>query len=95
MLWREAQAKVLAHRGQHADAERLAREAVEIGEKTEALNALADTYADLGEVLTLAGRREQAAEALEQALAHYEAKENVVMAGRMRDRLAALQAEVG
>ncbi len=95
MLWREAQAKVLAHRGQHDDAERLAREAVEIGEKTEALNALADTYADLGEVLTLAGRREQAAEALGQALAHYEAKENVVMAGRMRDRLAALQAEVG
>ena len=95
MLWREAQAMVLAHRGQHADAERLAREAVEIGEKTEALNALADTYADLGEVLTLAGRRKQAAEALGQALAHYEAKENVVMAGRMRDRLAALQAEVG
>jgi hypothetical protein len=31
----------------------------------------------------------------EQALSRYEAKENVVMAGRMRERLAALRAEVG
>jgi class 3 adenylate cyclase/tetratricopeptide (TPR) repeat protein len=95
MLWREAQAIVQAQRGQHAEAARLAREAVEIGKQTEALNAQADTYADLGEVLTLAGRREEAAEALGQALARYEAKENVVMAGRMRERLASLRTEVG
>jgi tetratricopeptide (TPR) repeat protein len=95
MLWRQARAKVLARRGEHADAERLAREAVEIGERTESPNAQADTYADLGEVLTLAGRLHEAAEALEQALSRYEAKENVVMAGRMRERLAALRAEVG
>jgi class 3 adenylate cyclase/tetratricopeptide (TPR) repeat protein len=94
MLWRDAQALVEAHRGQHAAAERLAREAVQIGEQTEALNARAETYADLGEVLALGGRRKQAAEALGEALARYEAKENLVMAGRVRERLAALRTEV-
>ena len=95
MLWRDAQALVEAHRGQHATAERLAREAVQIGEQTEALNAQAETFADLGEVFALAGRREEAAEALEEALARYEAKENLVMAGRVRERLAALRTTVG
>jgi tetratricopeptide (TPR) repeat protein len=95
MLWRDAQALVEAHRGQHATAERLAREAVQIGEQTEALNAQAETYADLGEVLALASRRKKAAAALEQALARYEAKENLVMAGLVRERLGALRTEVG
>ena len=94
-LWRDAQALVEAHRGQHASAERLAREAVQIGEQTEALHAQAETWADLGEVLMLAGRREEAAEAIEQALARYKAKESLVRAGWMRDRLAELRAEVG
>jgi hypothetical protein len=58
-------------------------------------NAQADAYADLGVVLALAGRQKEAAEALEQALKRYERKENVVMAERMRERLAELQAEVG
>ena len=91
MLWRDAQALVEAHRGQHATAELLAREAVQIGEHTEALNAQAETHADLGEVLALAGRHKPAAEALEEALARYEAKENLVMAGRVRERLGTLR----
>jgi class 3 adenylate cyclase len=95
MLWRDAQALVEAKRGQHTAAERLAREAVEIGRRTEALNAQADTFADLGEVLALADRREEAATATEQALARYEAKENLVRAGWMRERLAELQARAG
>ncbi len=94
MLWRDAQALVEAHRRHHAAAERLAREAVQIGEQTEALNHQADTYADLGEVLMLAGRRTEAAEALEQALTRYESKENLVRAGRARERLAELRTEV-
>jgi class 3 adenylate cyclase/tetratricopeptide (TPR) repeat protein len=88
MLWRQVRAKVLAHRGEHGEAVRLAREAVAIGEKTEALNSTADTYADLGEVLALAGQPKEAVAAFEQALLRYERKENVVMAGRMRERLA-------
>ncbi len=46
-------------------------------------------YADLAEVLSLAGRPKEAAEALERALERYERKGNVVMAGRTRDRLVA------
>ena len=36
MLWRQAEGKVLARRGEHAEAERLAREAVAIGENRHA-----------------------------------------------------------
>jgi tetratricopeptide (TPR) repeat protein len=89
MLWRRIRAKVCARRGEHAEAERLAREAVAICEETEMLDAQGDVYADLGEVLLLAGRAEEAARALEQALARYERKGNVVMAARTRERLDA------
>jgi class 3 adenylate cyclase/tetratricopeptide (TPR) repeat protein len=95
MLWRQARARVLARRGGYDEAERLAREAVEIGETTEDLSSKAETRADLGEVLALGGRAQEAAEAVEQPLVRFEAKENVVMAERMRERLAALRAEVG
>jgi class 3 adenylate cyclase/tetratricopeptide (TPR) repeat protein len=91
MLWRQAKAKVLARRGEHAEAERLAREAVGIGDETEMLNAQADTYADLGEVLALAERPQEATAALDEALTRYERKENLVMAARIRQRLATLQ----
>ena len=95
ILWRQARAKVLARRGEHSEAERLAREAVAIAAETEMLNAQAEADADLGEVLMLAGDPDHATEAFERALARYERKENLVMAGRMRERLAVLQAEVG
>ena len=67
----------------------------QIGETTEDLNAKAETRADLGEVLALAGRPEDAADAIEEALARFEAKENLVRAKQMRERLAELRAEVG
>ena len=89
MLWRQVRAKVLARRGEHAEAERLAREAVTIGEGTDFLNAQGDANADLAEVLLLGGKADEAKAALEQALERYERKENLVMARRMRDRLAA------
>ena len=91
MLWRRIKAKVCARRGEHTEAERLAREAVAICDGTEMLDAQGDVYADLAEVLALAGRPEDAAEALEQALARYERKGNVVMAARTRDRLERLR----
>ena len=89
MLSRQVRAKVLARRGEHAEAERLAREAVAIGEGTDALNWQGDAHADLAEVLLLGGKAEEAAAALEQALDRYERKGNLVMARRMRDRMAA------
>jgi class 3 adenylate cyclase/tetratricopeptide (TPR) repeat protein len=92
MLWRQVKAKVLARRGEHAEAERLAREALAIGEETDMLNSVAQVYADFGEVLALAGRPDDAAAAFAEALARYERKENLVMAERTRSRLAELTA---
>jgi class 3 adenylate cyclase/tetratricopeptide (TPR) repeat protein len=92
MLWRQVRAKILARRGEHAEAAHLAREAVVIGAETDALNDEGDAYADLGEVLRLCGTTDEAAAALEQALEHYDRKGNLVMAQRMRDRLAATAA---
>ena len=90
MLWRQARAKVCARRADHPEAERLIDEAVAISERTEMLDAQADAYADLAEVLSLAGRHREATQALEQALERYERKQNLVMAGRTRTRLQAL-----
>ena len=92
MLWRQARAKVLARRGAHAEAERLAREAVAIGEETDLLNDQGDTHADLAEVLLLAGKTDEATAALEQALERYERKGNIVSAQRAQTRLAELHA---
>jgi tetratricopeptide (TPR) repeat protein len=91
MLWRQTRALVHAHHGEHAAAERLAREAVEISDHTDALNWQGDTLSDLAQVLEAAGRPAEAAEALEQALDRYERKQNIPQARRTRERLALLQ----
>ena len=90
MLWRQVTAKVQARRGEHADAERLAREAVAIGDDTEMLDRQGDAYADLAEVLVLADRTEEATPVLGEALERYVRKGNLVMVGRVRARLAEL-----
>nr|MBA3244340.1 tetratricopeptide repeat protein [Actinomycetota bacterium] len=92
MVWQQVRAKVLARRGEDGQAEQLAREAVALGEATDDLNGQGDTYADLAEVLLLAGKPDEAAAALEQALERYERKGNVVSARRVRARLTELQA---
>jgi class 3 adenylate cyclase/tetratricopeptide (TPR) repeat protein len=91
MLWRQVQAKVLARRGDRAKAERLAREAVEVADATDMLNAQGYAYSDLAEVLRLAGRTDEARAALEHTLALHERKANLVMADRTRARLKELQ----
>ena len=88
MLWRQVRAKVLARRGEHAEAERLAREAVAIGEGTDSLIGQGDANADLAEVLSLAGKRDEATAALQHALERYERKEHLVLVQRTRERLA-------
>jgi class 3 adenylate cyclase/tetratricopeptide (TPR) repeat protein len=92
MVSNQVKAKVLARRGEHGPAERLAREAVAIAEDTDMLDAQGDTYADLGEVLLLTGKGGQAVAALEQAVARYERKGNHVSAQRAQTRLAELRA---
>jgi tetratricopeptide (TPR) repeat protein len=90
LLWRQAKALVVASRGEHAEGERLAREAIAIGDRTQSPNEQAQAYYDLAEVLRLAGRPDGAADALRAALARYERKENLPMAESTRQRLREL-----
>jgi class 3 adenylate cyclase/tetratricopeptide (TPR) repeat protein len=90
-LWRQVQALVYAHRGQHAEAERLAREAVAIVEETDGLNMQGDALCDLADVLAAAGCRDEAAAALAQAFERYERKHNLAMTRQVRERLSDLQ----
>jgi tetratricopeptide (TPR) repeat protein len=90
--WRQAQALVHANRGEYAEAEPLAREAVAIGEQTDSLSSQGDALCDLAEVLTAAGRAHEAVDALEQALDRYERKKNLAMVAEVRPRLEALRA---
>ena len=90
MLWRQARGKVLARRGELEEGERLAHEAVALAAETDMLNAHAGALTDLAEVFVLAGR--DARSKLEQALALYEQKGNLVMAERVRGALVELTA---
>ena len=76
VLWRSARAKVRARRGDLSEAEALAREAVALAERTDLLNTHGDTLADLGEVLVLAGRPDEAGAIFAQAAEILERKGN-------------------
>jgi tetratricopeptide (TPR) repeat protein len=86
--WRQALALVHSSRGEHSEAERLAREALVIAERGDALNTQGDALVDLASVLSAAGRSDDARAVLEQGLDRYERKKNLVMAERIRERLA-------
>jgi tetratricopeptide (TPR) repeat protein len=94
MLWRQVQAIVHAQRGEGADAERLAREAVELGKPTDWLIFQGDALRDLAEVLATTGQVEAAAAAYERALDHYGRKKNVALAAQAQHLLDALRAQV-
>jgi tetratricopeptide (TPR) repeat protein len=87
---RSIRAKLLAHRGEHDDATREARSALELLARTDSLNILADAHVDLATVHRLAGRSDEEAAALQEALSLYERKENRVAATRTRDALRGL-----
>jgi class 3 adenylate cyclase/tetratricopeptide (TPR) repeat protein len=86
-------ARVDAHRGNLAEAERLAQEAVAESERTDSLNLQAEALCDLGEVVAVAGRPDDAAAAFEQALERCQRKKNLALARRVRGRLVELRAE--
>jgi tetratricopeptide (TPR) repeat protein len=88
MLWRTTRAKVLARRQLLEEAESLARQAREITERTDALNSRGLSLTTLAEVLLLAGREEEAAPLLGQALKLFERKGNIVAATSAREMLA-------
>ena len=93
MLWRQVQALVEANRGHHSHAEQLAREAVALGERTDALNWQGDALSDLAEVLHVSGQHAEAGATLSQALQRYERKMNLAQAAQTRDRLDELRNE--
>jgi class 3 adenylate cyclase len=80
--WRTVHAKVIASLGEWAEAEELAREALDLVDRTDALNQRADVRFGLANVLRLAGRAEQAAEAAGEAMRLYQQKGNTVSARR-------------
>ena len=90
-LYRRVAAVVAAHRGEHAEAERLASEALTDSLKTDSPQIQADAYFDLAEVLAVAGRREDAAATWREALDRYDRKGIIPLARRTRERLSALQ----
>jgi predicted ATPase/DNA-binding SARP family transcriptional activator len=87
VMWRSTRAKLFARRADFVAAEQLAREAVALAATSDFLLAHADALADLGEVLGLAGRRDEAAEAHRSAIELHERKGNVLAANQMRARL--------
>jgi class 3 adenylate cyclase len=93
--WRQVQARVRSSRGEHADAQALASEAVELLEGTDGLQITGDAWSDLAEVLYAAGRPAEATAAWAEALDHYERKGIIPLARRIRDRLTELDLTQG
>jgi class 3 adenylate cyclase/tetratricopeptide (TPR) repeat protein len=89
--WRMPRARLLARRGFHAQAETIAREAVALADRTDDPTSKADARIALAEVLELAAKTDEAAEALRQAAEYFEAKGHVTGAGEVRRRLEALR----
>jgi DNA-binding SARP family transcriptional activator len=87
---RATKAKVLALRGELAEAERLAREAVAFAEEGDFLHSHGEALTDLAEILELAGRSEEAAGAIRRAIALHEQKGNILAIEQAKARLAEL-----
>jgi tetratricopeptide (TPR) repeat protein len=90
-VWRGAQALVISARGYHDEAEQLAREAAEFALRSDSPLLRGDALSILAQVLDNAGRRDEAAIVLRQALVEYESKPIVPLARRVRDRIAAFE----
>jgi class 3 adenylate cyclase/tetratricopeptide (TPR) repeat protein len=90
---RAVRAKILARRGDFVEAERLAREAIEIARPAEEIDHDGDYHFNLAEVLGLAGRTAEAADALRKAVQLWTLKGNLVSASKARATLASLTSE--
>jgi hypothetical protein len=88
--WRALHARVLARRGEFAEAERLAREAVAIVEPTDWYPQRGEAAAALAEVLELAGNKDEARKFYEQARGDFARKESLPDVKAMGERLAQL-----
>jgi tetratricopeptide (TPR) repeat protein len=82
--WRWVEARLLAQEGKFEEAEALARKAIEFINRCDELNNQALVQLGLVEVYRLAGRNQDAVAALDDAIARFEQKGNVVMTERSR-----------
>jgi class 3 adenylate cyclase/tetratricopeptide (TPR) repeat protein len=89
--WRAVLARVLAQRGEFVEAEKLAREGVDIVEQTDWHLHRGEAFAALGEVLELAGRKDEARAAYEKATEAFELKGSLPDLEATRRRIAALR----
>ncbi len=94
-LWRSVRAKLVARRGELAEGEALAREAVGIIEAAQDPDSQGYAYIDLAEVLRMAGRWEEATRAADEAAARFDLKANTASAARARRLKADIEAESG
>ena len=78
--WRSVRAKVVAQAGDLEEADELVRSALELVDRTDALNQRANVRLDLAHVLQLAKQTEAAAAVASEAADMYERKGNVVSA---------------
>jgi DNA-binding SARP family transcriptional activator/tetratricopeptide (TPR) repeat protein len=83
--WRAVRAKLTARDGVFEEAERLARDGVEIAAKTDYLDLRGRTLMSLAEVLRLGGRGAEGMRVGQEALVMFEEKENLVSARRARE----------
>ena len=81
--WRLVRAKALSRRGQIDEAERLARDGVAIAARTDFLDVHAEAVAALAEVVGVAGRSEESASLVREAVSLYERKGNVAAVARL------------
>jgi tetratricopeptide (TPR) repeat protein len=84
---RWVRALILAGRGELEEAERLAREAVAIVDRTDYIEVTADAHVGLATVLDAAGRPDEAEEEWRRALELYERKGATVRADQVREHL--------
>ena len=85
--WGRVRAKVLSWQGRLPEAEEHALNAVALARTTDWISGQGDALLDLAEVLDLAGRPDEAAAALREAIERFELKGNLAMAARARARL--------
>jgi DNA-binding SARP family transcriptional activator/class 3 adenylate cyclase/tetratricopeptide (TPR) repeat protein len=83
VLWRSARAQVLANRGDHREAEQLARDAIRLVPR-EMLNLSADRRVDLAEILLAARSRKAVLPMINEAIDLYKRKGNLVSAAQVR-----------
>jgi tetratricopeptide (TPR) repeat protein len=88
--WRSVRAKIMARRGEAAEAEALARAAVRLAGETDGLNWRAKVALDLAEVLRLDRRLDEASAYVSEALELFDQKGNVVGAQRAESLRAEL-----